>query len=132
MSFAIGTSNMHDRSQSPRISHVSWGRLEIEGQGAFKDAKLYPGGAREWDWRETGTRHMPGIQAADVEELLEHGAEVVVLEGCARAPAGLPRDPRAAEAQGYPDHVLPTEDAVRLYNELAAKQKVGGLFHSTC
>ena len=70
---------MDDRSQSPRISHLSWGRLEIEGQGAFKDAKLYPGGAREWDWRETGTRHMPGIQAADVEELLEHGAQVVVL-----------------------------------------------------
>jgi hypothetical protein len=34
--------------------------------------------------------------------------------------------------KGIPAHVLPTEDAVRLYNELAAKQRVGGLFHSTC
>ena len=53
---------------SPRITHLSWGRLEVEGrEAAFKDAKLFPGGARTWDWNETGTRHMPGIQPADVE-----------------------------------------------------------------
>jgi hypothetical protein len=46
---------------------------------AFKDAKLFPGGAREWDWSETGTAHVPGIQPTDVTELLEHGATVVVL-----------------------------------------------------
>lgn len=37
--------------RSPRITRLSWGHLEIEGGRAFKDAKLYPGGAREWDWR---------------------------------------------------------------------------------
>jgi hypothetical protein len=40
---------MNEAPRSPRISHVAWGRLEVAGQGAFKDAKLYPGGAREWD-----------------------------------------------------------------------------------
>ncbi len=49
-------------TRSPKITHLSWGRLEVEGQdGPFKDAKLYPGGAREWDWNETGTSHEPGI-----------------------------------------------------------------------
>jgi hypothetical protein len=43
------------------------------------DTRRYPGGGREWDWSETGTRHQPGIQPADVEELLTHGATVVVL-----------------------------------------------------
>ena len=62
---------------SPRIAHLSWGRLEVEGHPTFKDAKLFPGGARAWDWRETGTEHVPGIQSADVEELLEHGATVL-------------------------------------------------------
>jgi NAD(P)-dependent dehydrogenase (short-subunit alcohol dehydrogenase family) len=38
-----------------------------------------PGGGREWNWLETGTHHNPGIQIAEVEELLEHGAGVVVL-----------------------------------------------------
>ena len=124
---------MDDSSQSPRISHLSWGRLEVEGRGAFKDAKLYPGGARAWDWRETGTRHVPGIQAADVQELLEHGAEVVVLsKGILERLQVCPETLDLLKRQGIPAHVLPTEDAVRLYNELAAEQKVGGLFHSTC
>jgi hypothetical protein len=118
---------------SPRILQLSWGRLEVQGQGAFKDAKLYPGGAREWDWRETGTRHVPGIQPADVAELLEHGAEVVVLSrGVLERLQVCPETLALLKQKGIPAHVLPTEDAVRLYNELAAKQKVGGLFHSSC
>src|SRR5215471_12513225 len=47
--------------------------------GSGKDFKLYPGGGREWDWRETNTEHVPGIQPADVQELLENGSKVVVL-----------------------------------------------------
>ena len=70
---------MSDEMRSPKILAVSWGRMEIEGIGTGKDFKLYPGGGREWDWNETGTRHSPGIQPADVEELLAHGATVVVL-----------------------------------------------------
>jgi hypothetical protein len=65
--------------KSPRISHLSWGHVEVEGYPPFKDTKVFPGGAREWDWRETGTHHVPGIQPADVQELIEHGAKAVVL-----------------------------------------------------
>ena len=54
--------------------------LEVEGEAEpYKDAKLFPGGSREWNWRETETSHRPGIQIADVQELLEHGSKVVVL-----------------------------------------------------
>ena len=45
---------------SPRISTISWGRMEVEGVGEAKDFKLWPGGGRPWDWNETGTRHDPG------------------------------------------------------------------------
>ena len=124
---------MDESARSPRISHLSWGRIEVERRGAFKDAKLYPGGAREWDWRETGTRHVPGIQPADVQELLEQGAEVVVLsKGVLERLQVCPETLALLEQKGIPAHVLPTGDAVRVYNELAAGQKVGGLFHSTC
>jgi hypothetical protein len=69
-----------DQVRSPQITHVSWGRLEVEGKAEpYKDAKLFPGGSRAWNWRETGTEHVPGIQPADVQELLAHGAKVVVL-----------------------------------------------------
>ena len=71
---------MLERSnRSPRISHISWGRVDVDGVGTGKDFKLYPGGGRPWDWRETGTRHVPGIQPSDVMELLERGSKVVVL-----------------------------------------------------
>jgi hypothetical protein len=65
--------------RSPRILAISWGYMQVDGLGAGKDFKLYPGGGRDWDWAETGTRHSPGIQPADVEELLAHGATAVVL-----------------------------------------------------
>src|SRR2546426_10551617 len=66
---------MKNQHRSPRIKHVSWGRLEVEGKAEpYKDAKLFPGGSREWNWRESGTEHSPGIQPADVQELLDHSA----------------------------------------------------------
>lgn len=124
---------MDREASSPRINHLSWGRIEVEDAGTFKDAKLYPGGVRDWDWRETGTRHRPGIQPADVEELIEHGAEVVVLStGILEALEVCPETLEILKNKGIPVHVLQTERAVALYNELAAKQRVAGLFHSTC
>lgn len=123
---------MTGTTPSPRITHLSWGRTEIEGR-TFKDAKLFPGGAREWDWNETGTRHVPGIQPADVEELLERGARVVVLRrGIYRRLRVCPETLRLLEERGVAVHVLQTEEAVARYKELAREVPVGGLFHSTC
>src|SRR5205823_318998 len=43
-----------EKNRSPRISYISWGRLEVEGRAEpYKDAKLFPGGSRGWNWRET-------------------------------------------------------------------------------
>ena len=130
---------MSQPDSSPRITHVSWGRLEVEngpdtGAQSFKDAKLYPGGARAWDWNETGTSHTPGIQPADVEELLNHGASVVVLsQGMNERLQVKPSTLGRLEDAGAEAHVLQTERAVERYNELqAADEAVGGLFHSTC
>jgi len=120
---------------SPRITYVSWGCLEIEDRTQpFKDAKLYPGGARAWDWNETGTSHTPGIQPADVEELLEHGAEVVVLgKGMNERLGVMDETLQMLDEKGVEAHVLQTEEAVDRYNELQeAGTPVGGLFHSTC
>ncbi len=117
---------------SPRIDHISWGRLET-GDGSFKDAKLFPGGAREWDWNETGTNHEPGIQPADVEELLEHGVEVVVFGQGFYGRLGVCEETlRMLKEKGITAHAQQTEDAVRLYNDLAESEKVGALIHSTC
>lgn len=125
---------MKQKVHSPRITHLSWGRIGVEGQDKpCKDAKLFPGGSREWDWNETGTRHVPGIQPADVDELLEHGAmEVILSKGMYEKLQVCPETLEILKERGIITHVLQTEDAVRLYNELREKKKVGGLFHSTC
>ena len=105
----------------------------MDSHGSFKDAKLFPGGAREWDWGETGTRHDPGIQPSDVEELLAHGASVVVLgTGMLGRLKVCPETLEMLEAREVEVHVLETEAAVRRYNDLRTQAPVGGLFHSTC
>lgn len=121
-------------SRSPRILAVVWGRIEVEGLGELKDAKLFPGGGRAWDWTETGTRHAPGIQPADVEELLAAGATTVVLSRGMDLQLGTaPETLTALADRGVTVHVLETRAAVAAYNDLAAAgTPVGGLFHSTC
>jgi hypothetical protein len=123
---------MEQEMRSPKVTHLSWGRLEVE-DGSFKDAKLFPGGAREWDWNETGTSHEPGIQPADVEELLERGATAVVLsKGHHERLQVTPETLQMLEDRGVSAHVRQTEEAVELYNELRETEKVGALIHSTC
>lgn len=118
---------------SPRIERIRWGRVIVEGGQRFKDVKLYPGGAREWDWGETGTEHSPGIQLADVQELLDHGAEVVILSQGQIGRLGVHREALSTLADlGIEVHVLPTPKAVETYNRLQADVPVGALIHSTC
>ena len=122
-----------DGNRSPKILAISWGKIDVEGLGVVKDAKLYPGGGRGWDWRETGTQHSPGIQAADVEELLQHGATAVVLSRGMDLKLEVGPDVlEFLEQRNVTAHVAETTEAVRIYNELAAAEPVGGLFHSTC
>ena len=123
------------RVKSPKILSFSWGRLDIEGYDhEFKDAKLYPGGARDWDWRETGTRHIPGIQPADVHELLQEGAEVVVLsKGVQEQLQTCPETLELLNERSIETHVLQTEQAIEKYNQLVDEgRRAGALIHSTC
>lgn len=120
-------------TRSPRISHISWGRMEVDGLGTGKDFKLYPGGGRAWDWNETGTRHVPGIQPSDVIELLERESTVIVLSrGMYLVLQTCPETLDLLRARGVAVHIEETRAAVALYNQLAQLHNVGGLFHSTC
>ena len=124
---------MDNPVQSPRIAHLSWGRVEVEGHGFFKDAQLYPGGCRDWNWKATGTQHTPGLQPADIEVLLKHGATVVVIsQGLYGRLQVCPETLQMLNERDYLVHVLQTKAAVRLYNKLRETEPVGGLIHSTC
>lgn len=114
----------------PKITGLSWGRIEVAGYGIFKDARLYPGGAQEWNWRETGTRHSPGVQPADVIPLLERGARAVVIgTGFYERLEVQPDTLRLLQERGVEVYVRQTEEAARLFSEL---EVAGALIHSTC
>jgi hypothetical protein len=124
---------MDQEKTSPRILSISWGHMEVEGLGAGKDFKLYPGGGREWNWSETGMSHSPGIRPADVEELLAYGVTAVVLSrGMEERLQVDPATLEYLERRSVAVHVAVTTEAVRLYNELTSTVPVAGLFHSTC
>jgi len=124
---------MDQDKRSPRILGISWGRIEVEDLGDGKDFKLYPGGGRDWGWAETGTRHSPGIQPADVEELLAHGATTVVLSQGTDRQLHVDRATEDyLEQRSITVHVADTREAVDIYNKLAEGVPVAGLFHSTC
>lgn len=107
--------------------------MEVEGPRA-PDTKLWPGGDRAWDWRETGTHHVPGIQTADVKELLANGARVVILaRGMELVLQTCPETREYLRVRGIRFQVAETREAARIYNDLIQQNEaVGGLFHSTC
>lgn len=121
------------KDPSPLILHLSWGLLEVAGYGTFRDSKVYPGCAREWDWKETSTHHSPGIQPADVEEFLGKGITRVFLgTGMWGRLQVCPATIETLERDGIRVSVMNTPDAVAFYNEVRDYQPVAGLFHTTC
>ncbi|XP_062983369.1 mth938 domain-containing protein isoform X1 [Elgaria multicarinata webbii] len=120
---------------SPEIASLSWGRMTVKGCSAtYKDCKVWPGGSRTWDWRETGTEHVPGVQPADVEEVVQKGAKTLVIgRGMSEALQVPSSTVDYLKKHGIDVLVLQTEKAVKEYNALATQgAKVGGVFHSTC
>jgi len=121
-------------AQSPLINHIAWGEMEVSDLGTGKDFKLWPGGGRAWDWRETDTHHVPGIQPADIEELLDKGSRTIVLSrGMLLKLETAPETLELLKSKNIKLHVAETKEAAEIYNRLATNgEAVGGLFHSTC
>lgn len=119
------------------IKQLSWGEIELKVNGDsrnFRDCKIWPGGAREWDWDETGTSHSPGIQIADIEEILDKDVEVIILSrGQQRRLQVMQETQDYLDQQDITYHIEETNQAVDHFNELSrAGKRVGGVFHTTC
>lgn len=119
------------------ITHISWGHMEVTINGqtlGFKDCKVWPGGAAAWDWNLTRTRHQPGIQPADIEEILDHDVKVMILSrGMQLELRTCPETEQMLRSQNIEYHIEETRQAAELFNSLMLEGKrVGGIFHSTC
>lgn len=117
----------------PAIDDDGWGHITVTGR-TYKDVKLWPGGARTWDWTDHGTDHAGGIQPGDVRELLSNGAEHVILS------RGRQRRLQVARATedllthaGAAYEILDTDAAISRYTTLRdGGSAVGALIHTTC
>jgi hypothetical protein len=118
--------------RSPPVTSFSWGRIEADGK-LFRDARLFPGGAEAWDWEKTGTHHKPGIQLADVEDLLALGPKTVILSRGMDLVLEVPAATVAViRARGPQVLVLQSKEAVEEYNRRCLLEPVVALIHSTC
>jgi len=111
-----------------------WGFVDVDGLGRLRDAKLWPGGGRGWDWNETGTHHRPGIQPADLAELLDHDADVIVLSRGRQLRLETTPEALVLLAERRVELIRDeTGAAIGEYNRLAAAgRRVAALLHSTC
>jgi hypothetical protein len=82
--------------------------------------------------RETNTEHVPGIHPADAQELLDRGSKVVVLSrGMQSMLRTCPETLQLLKDKGVGVHVEETREAAEVYNKLAEREPVGGLFLCT-
>ncbi len=121
---------------TPKVRDLSWGQVTVEEadqRHEYRDAKLWPGGSRNWNWNETGTSHTPGIQVADVRELVEKGAKHVILSRGQNNRLQVKSETMEwLDEQGIEVDVMESNKAVEVYNDLAGDEEVGALIHSTC
>lgn len=123
---------MNTKTISPKIISIRWGEIKTE-QHTYKDAKLFPGGSRTWDWNETGTQHVPGILPGDVRELIDQGAQRIILsKGINERLQVSDETIQFLKEQDCSYQILQSERAVKEYNRLCTDKPVGALIHSTC
>ncbi len=127
---------------APLITHLSWGKVVVKddaGEHEYRDCMITPESSQAWDWRDTGTRHTPGILVADLKRKIDKKefidtAEIIILSSGMQnmlhiddATIGF------LEKLGKKYYVKQTEEAVKLYNQLVHEnEKVGIFIHSTC
>ncbi|KER31186.1 hypothetical protein T265_02511 [Opisthorchis viverrini] len=131
---------------SPRIINMSWGSITVESTEngkinsnetvTYRDAKLWPGGSRAWDWAETGTGHMGGIQPTDVDELIAYNPDTVVLTRGVLYVLQVPESTQAYVREKLPGVELIVENsrsALTTYNaKVEQGKRVAALIHTTC
>ena len=119
------------------IKKLTWGSIEVQigkETQTFRDCKVWPEGAESWEWDETGTHHKPGIQPADIEDILNKDIDVLIMSrGRMLRLEVCPETIALLKAHKIEYHFEETAKAVALFNRLITKdRKVGGIFHTTC
>ena len=131
-----------EANNQPTITHLEWGKVQVKhpdgteilyDSQTAKDCKIFPDGSIGWDWNLTGTRHRPGIQIADVKDIVDKVDVLILTRGVLGVLQIKAETLEYLDSLGKKYHCALTNDAVKLYEELVEKgEKVGIILHSTC
>jgi len=129
-------STTSSNAQVPVIKSIEWGKILVTHNGSqyqYRDAKLWPEKSKVWNWGETNTHHVPGIQVADLKEFIDDVDVVILTRGMDLALQIAPETVAYLNNIKKEYHIGETKEMVQLYNKLVKEGKrVGGVFHSTC
>jgi len=118
---------------SQRIDSIVWGTIRV-GSKNYKDVRMTPIDVQEWDWKKCDTQHDPGITPQEVQELLDTGADVIVLSKGMMEDLWVSWEALKLLSKSNADFIVThTRNAVYLYNQYVDEgRKVAALIHSTC
>ncbi len=116
---------------------ASWGRVIVGSKSYAYDVRISPGrGVEEWNWRECGTHHDPGItvRALAEDDGLRSSSSLYILSTGFHSVLRATRECRdRLTARGIPYLVLDTKSAVEEYNKCLVQGKhVALLLHCRC
>lgn len=112
------------------IDEYTFGRISIDGKKYVKDIIIYPDGHVQGSWwRKNGHR----LCIDDIRELIATNPEMLIAG--TGSPGLMKPEPELIEllaGKGIAFKALPSHEAIRLYNTMCIRKKVGACFHLTC
>ncbi len=116
----------------PKVTHFEWGKIVVDST-TYKDCRLWPNHHEAWNWDKTNTRHVPGIQIADLSDFVNEIDIIILSQGVDGILKIKPETIEYLKKQNKEIHIARTPQAIELYNKLSTENKrVGALLHSTC
>ncbi len=112
------------------IENCEFGIIVVDGKKYTSDLIIYPDSHAEDNWRrKSGHR----LSSDDIEKLIKSEPEAIVA-GTGISGMMVPEKEleQLLEQKGIRFIAEPNREAMKVYNELLQKSKVGACFHLTC
>jgi len=114
-----------------KISHYSFGSMEIQGREYISDLIIYPCGGIKENWRREQGHY---LEVEDLDLVLETKPDVLVIgTGAAGVMSVSPKVYEECARLGILAKAMPTGEAVSFFNlSVTSGDSVAGCFHLTC
>jgi hypothetical protein len=117
-----------------KVDSLSFGSIAVDGERHRRDVILLPGGALKHGRGDFWKTEASGFKRHEIEELVEAGAEEIVVGTGTNAKAGPSNEAKSRVEQAQLQlHSLPSCEAVPVFNRLVDQGKtVAALVHIAC